>query len=357
MRPLGRHIWQGTFPFRTSAAITIIGLGLGVAACGSSPSSSSSGAATPSTGSSGAPNLAGQTIRVAIGSPPQTTDTTTYLMVQILKSWGANASIVNEPDGPTAATVILSGNADVGAYDLPVTAINSGTVIFGASAPVLDYDFVGAPGIKSMAELLGHVYGTSNTHGVEAEMLTFLLQKYNIKPSQIRVVLAGSASARVAAMLTHHIDATFVHSEDTPQLVKAGFHILAQMPVIAPELGDSYLSSTPQWLSAHPSLAVAVDKAWIKAAQMFHSDMSQWISAAVTYAGAGTTTADATTTYQNLKASNSFPVAKSDLTSASMQTQENLSAQVGGLNGAPPPLSKFFTIKYWDEATAALGIN
>lgn len=335
-------------------------------ACGSSsPSNNSQSAASGSptssasggSGGGGTPNLKGQTIRVVEGSAPQTSDTTSYIMVQILKSWGANATVVNQADAPSAARALLAGDADVGAYDQVQSAVNSGTVLFGPSAPRLDYDFVGAPSLTSISQLPGHLYGTSNTHGVEAIMFADLLQKYNINPSKVRVVVAGGSSVRVAAMLAHRLDATFVHTEDTPQLIKAGFHILASMPSIASNLADSFLSSTPQWLKAHPSLAVAVDEAWIKAAQVFNNDESQWEQAAVAYAGAGTTQADAKTAYNDLKAINSYPVAKSDFTAASAQSQEQLSAKVGALNGAPPPLSKFFTSTYWDQATSALGIQ
>src|SRR6185312_11870376 len=330
----------------------LLGVALLLAGCGSAASGNS--ACTPTAGgASSTPNLCGETIRIAVGAAPSVEDTRVAIMANILKGWGAKTSVINQTGDPAAIRVILAGDAEVGSVAVS-TAINSGLMIFGPSQPRLDYHFIGAPSLKSIQDLPGHVYGTSNTHGLEALMFADLLSKKNIDPSTVKVTLAGGASVRVAAMLTHHIDATFVPYDSVSTLLKAGFNDLANMSAVAPELADSFLGASPSWIHANPMLAEAVDEAWIKAAQIFNNDKSQWVSAAVAYAGGSAT--DAGAVYDGLLQGNTFPVAKNAYSAASATAQENLAAQVQAIN-SKPALSPWFTETYWDQAVAAMNVS
>ncbi len=342
------------FRFTESLALrlvcaALVGVSLLLAGCGSG--TSTGGSCTPTVDGS-VPKLCGATIRIAVGAAPAVEDTKVALMAQILNQWGAHSGVINQTGDPAAVRVILAGDAEVGSIAV-TTAINSGLMIFGPSQPRLDYHFIGAPSVKTMQELPGHIYGTSNTHGVEALMFADLLAKYNIAPSSVKVTLAGGASVRVGAMLTHHIDATFVHYDSINTLLNAGFNDLAKMSDVAPDLADSFMGASSSWVHANPVLAEAVDEAWIKAAQIFNNDKTEWVSAAVKYAGG--TAADAASVHDGLLQANTFPVAKNSFSSASASAQENLAAQVGAITSKPSP-SAWFTETYWDQAVAALTI-
>lgn len=348
-RPTGRRRWIAAV---TAAACT----GLLLAACSSSGGGSGGGSgagATLPTSSDGTPNLKGITIRIAVGSTPALEDTKVELMAEVLQGWGANAKIINQTGDPAAIRVILAGDADVGSIAVS-SAINSGLTIFGPSQPRLDYHFMGAPTLRSITDLPGHVYGTSNTHGLEALMFADLLAKNNIPASKVQVTLAGGASVRVSAMLTHHIDATFVHESDIGPLLKAGFTDLATMSSTAPELADSFIGGSPSWVKDHPALAIAVDQAWIKAAQIFNDSKSQWVTAAVKYAGGSA--ADAATTYDALKATDTFPVSGSAFSQSAAVVQEQLAKQVGAINSAPPA-AQWLDMTPWTTAAADLHIS
>jgi ABC-type nitrate/sulfonate/bicarbonate transport system substrate-binding protein len=342
--PRGRRRWLA------AAAAAALATPL-LAACGSS-GGSGAGTSLP-TSANGTPNLKGVTIRIAVGATPAVEDTKVELMSEILHSWGANTKIVNQTGDPAAIRAILAGDADIGSIAVS-SAINSGLTIFGPSQPRLDYHFMGAPGLKSINDLPGHIYGTSNTHGLEALMFADLLAKNHIPASKVKVTLAGGASVRVTAMLTHHIDATFVHQSDVGTLIKAGFNDLETMSSAAPDLADSFVGGSPSWVKAHPALATAVDEAWIKAAQTFNNDKSAWVKAAVSYAGG--TEADASSAYDALKAANTFPVSASAFSQSSAVAQEHLADQVGAINTAPPP-SKWLDVTPWTTAVAAMHIS
>ena len=342
-----------------AASAAAVSAGLLLAACssasgGTNGTSGSGGAgATLPTSSNGTPDLKGDTIRIAVGSTPALEDTKVELMAEVLHSWGANAQIINQTGDPAAIRVILAGDADIGSIAVS-SAINSGLTIFGPSQPRLDYHFIGDPSLKSIAQLPGHVYGTSNTHGLEALMFADLLAKNHIPTSKVQVTLAGGASVRVSAMLTHHIDATFVPESDMGPLIQAGFTDLANMSTDAPQLADSFVGAAPSWVKAHPGLAVAVDEAWIKAAQIFNDSKSQWVAAAVKYAGG--TAAAAATTYDALKAANTFPVTASAFSQSSAVAQEQLAKQVGAITSAPPA-SQWLDMTPWTTAVADMHIS
>lgn len=331
---------------------SLLGIALLLAGCGSG-GSGTSGCTPTAGGANSTPNLCGQTIRIAVGAAPSVEDTRVAIMASILKGWNAKTSVINQTGDPAAIRVILAGDAEVGSVAVS-TAINSGLMIFGPSQPRLDYHFIGAPSLKSIQDLPGHVYGTSNTHGLEALMFADLLAKNNIDPSTVKVTLAGGASVRVAAMLTHHIDATFVPYDSVNKLLQAGFTDLANMSVVAPELADSFLGASSNWIHSNPVLAQAVDEAWLKAAQVFNTDKTQWVNAAVAYAGGSAT--DAGAVYDGLLAANTFPVSKSAYSATAATTQENLAAQVQAIN-TKPPLSQWFTETYWDKAVAAMNVS
>jgi ABC-type nitrate/sulfonate/bicarbonate transport system substrate-binding protein len=339
----------------TAAVSATLLLGACSSASGGTSATSGSGGAgaPPPTSSNGTPDLKGDTIRIAVGSTPALEDTKLELMAEVLQGWGASTQIINQTGDPAAIRVILAGDADVGAIAV-TSAINSGLTIFGPAQPRLDYHFMGAPSLKSISQLPGHVYGTSNTHGLEALMFADLLAKNHIPASKVQVTLAGGASVRVSAMLTHHIDATFVPESDMGPLIQAGFTDLANMSTDAPQLADSFVGASPSWVKAHPALAVAVDEAWIKAAQIFNDSKSQWVAAAVKYAGG--TAAAAATTYDALKEADTFPVSASAFSQSSAVAQEQLAKQVGAITSAPPA-SQWLDMTPWTTAVADMHIS
>jgi ABC-type nitrate/sulfonate/bicarbonate transport system substrate-binding protein len=335
-----------------AASATLLLAACSAASGGTSGGGSGAGATLP-TSANGTPDLKGVTIRIAVGSTPSLEDTKVELMAEVLQGWGANAQIVNQTGDPAAIRVILAGDADIGSIAVS-SAINSGLTIFGPSQPRLDYHFVGAPSLKSISQLPGQIYGTSNTHGLEALMFADLLAKNHISSSKVQVTLAGGASVRVSAMLTHHIDATFVQESDMGPLVKAGFTDLANMSSAAPELADSFVGGSPSWVKAHPALAVDVDEAWIKAAQIFNDSKSQWVAAAVKYAGGSA--ASAASTYDALKAANTFPVSAAAFSQSSAVDQEQLAKQVGAITTAPQA-SQWLDMTAWTTAVADMHIS
>ncbi|MCU1489490.1 MAG: transporter substrate-binding protein [Acidimicrobiaceae bacterium] len=302
------------------------------------------------------PNLKGKSIVFADGSPPQQSDTQLYLMTKILKSWGADARIVNETGDPAAVTVVLSGEANA-AYISTGDVINSHLVTFGPAQPRLDYQFVTTSSIHNMSQLAGKTFGWSNPHGVEAEMYGVLLRKFHVNPNSVTTALAGSSSVREAALLVGKIQATFVSTAQWDTLkAHGGFRDMENMAQVAPQVADSLMAASPGWLAKNHSSAVAIDEAWLEAAKEFNTQKSKWIAGADVYAAGSATKADATAQYDVFKLNNTFPATSDAFSPAHARFNEVVAQSVGALV-SEPPLSKWFIDGDWTDALKALNIK
>ncbi len=300
------------------------------------------------------PNLSGESVTFADGSPPAVSDTQLYLMTEFLAKWGAKTNIVNETGDPAAVTVVLAGDANA-AYISTGDVIDSHLVAFGPAQPRLDYQFVTAPSIAKMSELAGHTFGWSNPHGIEAEMFGALLDKYHIARSKVTTELAGSSSVREAALLTGRIQATFLSTSEW-EAVNAehkGYHDLAVMGTVEPSMADSMMAASSSFLAKNPILAVAIDEAWLEAAHVFQTSPSQWVTAALKYTAGTATRADAVEQLKAFKVDGAFPYSASAFSASAAEANEKDAAAVGALT-SKPALSVWFKGNFWNEAVAAV---
>jgi ABC-type nitrate/sulfonate/bicarbonate transport system substrate-binding protein len=340
----------------------------GSAASPSSANSASSGSGTSTAGQLSAacastkptpapstPKLTGQTINISTGAPPQLIDTQLYMLVQILDSWGANASIISQVGDPAAARAALSGAADIA--DVGVEgAINGGLEIFGPMHPKADYVMAALKSIHSVSQLAGKQYAVSNTKGSEAIMLGLVLQAHGLSLSSVTEQETGTTSVRVEAMAVGRVDATWVHYDSWITLQKQGYSDLASMATLAPEFAPENLSASPSWLKANPSTAVAVDRAWIESARLMDTNENCWVQSALAYDPSETASL-ARSDYTGLMKMDVSPVSASAYNSSLAQYNENVSAKVPGALNSTPPLSQWFTDIAWRQAVTAEGLQ
>lgn len=300
------------------------------------------------------PSLTGKTIRMVIGADPQLTDTPLYIIAKTLRSWGATVNITNVTGAPEADRLILAGGADIG-NDPMNSLVNAGLMTFGPAQPRVEYFMAGGKNVTSVQSLPGHVFGVSNTKGLEALMLAAEEAHYSIDPKSVTLQISGGASVRATELIAGKIDATFVHFDGWLTLQGQGFNLLATVANDIPQLADGFLDASPAWLQANPDVALAIDEAWIVAAKEFQNDETTWVSDEQAY----TKGADATAFVQNawtiLHTANVWPAAASafstDTITYNLQLANNTA---GSLNASAPPLSAMSTTQYWDQAVKAL---
>jgi hypothetical protein len=300
------------------------------------------------------PNLTGKTVRMVIGAAPQLTDTQLYVIAKTLRSWGATVNITNVTGAPEADRLILSGGADIG-NDPMNSVVNSGLMTFGPAQPRVEYFMAGGKNVATIQALPGHVFGVSNTKGLEALMLAAEEAHYSIDPHSVTLQISGGASVRATELVAGKIDATLVHFDGWLALQGQGFNLLATVADDIPQLADGFLDASPAWLQANPDLAQAIDEAWIVAATEFQNDENTWVADEQAYAKG----ADATPFVQNawtvLHAANVWPAASSAFSTDTITYNLQLAATTtGALNASAPPLSAMSTTQYWDQAVKAL---
>lgn len=366
---------------KLAAACSVgVALALSAAACSSSSSSSSSSAAAQSTsgssdtattlnvtglssctlspvsGEAAAPSLSGDSITIANPAPPQLSDVQQYLIVQILKTWGASSSLVAQVGDPATTRAVISGAANVAAVGAE-GPINAGLVTFGPMHPKADYIMVGAKDIKSVSGLKGQSFGVSNTAGSEALMLGLVLKAKNMTTSDIKEIVSGTGSVRLAALEAGHIDATWAHADGYVALKSSGYTDLANMATIDPKYSPIMLAASSSWLSSHNNDAVAIDRAWIESARLMQNQTC-FTQAEKAYVPAALPTTIAQTYQILVKQLNIAPASASVYSNALGTYNEQVVASIPGiLSKTPTSLSSWFTDSVWQQATKAEGLS
>ena len=152
------------------------------------------------------------------------------------KKQGLDVKTVNISGGTQGAQMMVSGGVDV-SFDDPITCIvaTAGGVplvdIF-AGTPTMPFLLVGAPAVKTIAELKGKRVGSSGL-GLSASRLALLvgLKRFglDVDKDQITVVAAGQEPERIAGVTSGGIAATVLSPEYRTKLDQLGLNMLADL--------------------------------------------------------------------------------------------------------------------------------
>ncbi|MGH7484197.1 MAG: ABC transporter substrate-binding protein [bacterium] len=349
-------------PFRARTLFVVGLLGIAIAGCGGSTASQSpagvaSGAATSSASASAVgfapPNLTGQTLNFVLGSAPTQYDTHYFIMQKVLRSWGAQVSLIHVNGSSATGHLLLAGQADISKDPLSAI-ITDQTVTFGPGQPSLEFVFIGGKNLSDVHDLPGHKVGLTSTHGLEFLLLSVEEKVYNIDPESVTKQIAGGGqSARATQLLAGQIDAMLAHYALWPILQPQGMHLLGELSKDAPTLADGFIHATGAWLTAHPDLAAAIDEAWLVASKEFQTDEAAWVADEQAFMGASKDSIDsAQSAWQVAHDANLWPYDKTAFSADSIVT--NIQASAPALTTSPPPPAQISTTTYWDQAVKAI---
>lgn len=152
------------------------------------------------------------------------------------KKQALEVKTVNISGGTQGAQMMVSGSLDV-SFDNPISCIlaTAGGVqvvdVF-AGTPTMPFLVVGAPGVKTMAELKGKRVGSSGL-GLSASRLALLvgLKRFglDVDKDRITIVAAGQEPERIAGLSTGAIAATVISPEFHAKLDQLGLNMLADL--------------------------------------------------------------------------------------------------------------------------------
>jgi hypothetical protein len=205
-----RHKWAGVLA-------ATAGIGLLIAGCGSSGSS---------TGSTAAATSGSKTIRLIEGGGFDFSDAAIYEAMALLKQRGYDVSLENVADPTTALRAVLAGKADVYLGD-PVEAAtavaNSKASVkyIGTVAQASDYELLATPKY-TLQSLAGATMATAGPGTAGVIVGVAALQKEGIDVGQIHQVTVGGTSARVTAILSGQVGLAPVHATDAATAAATG---------------------------------------------------------------------------------------------------------------------------------------
>jgi ABC-type nitrate/sulfonate/bicarbonate transport system substrate-binding protein len=177
-----RHKWAGVLA-------ATAGVGLLIAGCGSSGSS---------TGSTAAATSGSKTIRLIEGGGFDFSDAAIYEAMDLLKQRGYDVSLENVADPTTALRAVLAGKADVYLGD-PVEAPK-----------------------YTLQSLAGATMATAGPGTAGVIVGVAALQKEGIDVGAIHQVTVGGTSARVTAILSGQVGLAPVHATDAATAAATG---------------------------------------------------------------------------------------------------------------------------------------
>jgi ABC-type nitrate/sulfonate/bicarbonate transport system substrate-binding protein len=152
------------------------------------------------------------------------------------KKQGFDVRVVNIRGGTQVTQALLGGGLDMAYSDPPATisaiAAGASLVEIMATATVMPYYLLGAPAVKSVADLKGKRVGSSGL-GLSASRLAIIvgLKYLGVDPDRdkITLVAAGTEPERLAGLASGALGGTVVAPEFRSRIEQLGLNVLADL--------------------------------------------------------------------------------------------------------------------------------
>jgi ABC-type nitrate/sulfonate/bicarbonate transport system substrate-binding protein len=152
------------------------------------------------------------------------------------KKQGFDVRVVNIRGGTQVTQALLGGGLDIAYSDPPATisAIAAGAPLVEvmATATVMPYYLIGAPAVKSLADLKGKRVGSSGL-GLSASRMAILVafKQLGLDPERdkITLVAAGVEPERLAGLASGAIAGTVIAPEFRSRIEQLGLNVLADL--------------------------------------------------------------------------------------------------------------------------------
>ncbi len=198
----------------------------------------------------------------------------------LFEKHGLDVKLVNIVSGSTSMQALLGGDiqlvAAAGSSAVSAAARGAPVVIIASFGPIA-YKLIAHPSIPSVQELKGKTIGSSRPGAGSDFALRRLLPKLGLIPGKDVTILPTGLSEsdrRILIMLQGKIDATIATIDNLLQLELRGQRVtvLADLLEMGVWTSGSDVSTTRQFLKAHPQRAKAFLKAFSEGIWMGRND-------------------------------------------------------------------------------------
>ena len=252
--------------------VCVMARGATLAACSSSPSSS-----TPAASTSGTPAAAGSSAAastpalttVSVGNFPNSALTLPFAIAQdqgYFRDAGLNVQVVPGTSGPTLASELIGGTTQI-AVEVPSNAfpaMQQGEPLV-AMPPYgrLDLAIVtpDGSGVTSLKSLAGKKIGVTALGASTQTFAEYVLGLQGISPKSVTFVAVGALATQEAALRNHVIDATVLSSDTIAAATASGIKLTtlaSSLGGTAGQLGamglQSFWTTTTSYQASHPAV-------------------------------------------------------------------------------------------------------
>ncbi len=221
-------------------------------------------------------------VRLAL-QPPSTNNYPSYFAqwLGFYHEEGVEVAISQIAGASKVLEAVVGGSADVGGgvYEqtLHMKAEGKDVVAFVSLLKSPNFAIVGAPGVKTLADLAGKTVGVSSVGSPSQTYLNYLLTQNGVDPSKVSTATVGMGATAMAAIehgqvdaavlfgsaitayMARHPAAAILADTRTPEGLRAAFHV-AEYPA-------SCLLAQKQWLDGHPEETKKLARAEVRALQ------------------------------------------------------------------------------------------
>jgi ABC-type nitrate/sulfonate/bicarbonate transport system substrate-binding protein len=160
----------------------------------------------------------------------------------IFEKYGLDVDLLVIPGGPLGMQVMLSGGTHSGniAAMTPIRTILGGgdIVIVGGYLNRQMFNLVARKEIRKPADLVGKKIGVASLAGTNAVAIRLVFKEWKIPMEAVTLIVAGGSPLQLSALEAGTIDATVLTYGVTPEAVRKGMTILADLAKPVPEFPD-----------------------------------------------------------------------------------------------------------------------
>jgi ABC-type nitrate/sulfonate/bicarbonate transport system substrate-binding protein len=205
----------------------------------------------------------------------------------IFKKYGLDTELIFINGSTRGVQSMIAGEIDfagaVGTSAMNGAMAGGDVVIVDSLVNTLPYYIIGKPDIKSAEDLKGRAAAT-HIPGTSADFaLRLALRKFGIEYPDIKAVMVGGASARVAAVINGQVDFTMVTDSGKIQGEKAGLKVIIDMAKLKIPFQFTCTTTTKAIIRARPQTVENMVKSVADAVHFFKNNKEQSIKIMAKY--------------------------------------------------------------------------
>jgi NitT/TauT family transport system substrate-binding protein len=166
--------------------------------------------------------------------------------LKILDKNGLDVEVIMITGSARSVAALMGGSTQfaTGSATGPLAAAIKGSdvKIIAASYNKFPYAFVVKPDIRTPKELRGKRVNILNYGGSNDLALQLALKEWDMKLSDVQVIVGGDAPTRLGSLMTGRTDATILSPPHLTIAVKSGYRVLAYMGEMSATFSQSTLN-------------------------------------------------------------------------------------------------------------------